>query len=265
MSEQDQSKFPLFYSAVEPLDKERHAALGFVSSRVNFAFAAHAPAVPLNTAEFNFALKSFPIVFTSTTEPQPIAVLGLQREQNLFAKPDGTWLQGAYLPAYIRRYPFIFASVEARNQFALCIDKAADMVSETPDLPFFENGEMTETARKGAELCQIFQQQHASTQALMTELGATGLLEKQEAKVKLADGAERVLGTYIGVEENRLAALSDEDFLKLRHNGLLPFIYMHLASLSNWIRLLDLHAVRNASGGAEAAAPKAEPSVPSGP
>ena len=262
MSEPASSDLPLFYSAVEPLDKERHASLGLASNRSNFSFASKASAVPLNTPEFNFALKNFPIVFTSTTDPQPIAVLGLQREQNLFVNPDGTWQLGAYVPIYVRRYPFIFGALETDDQYALCVDSAADMVSNSPDQPFFKDGELTETAQKGVETCQVFQQQHAATKKVMEKLAASGLLEQREATVNLK-GTTKVLSSYIGVSEERLGTLSDEQFLELRHNDLLPFVYMHLASLSNWMRLLDLHIARNPLP--EAAASNGGTVFPAGP
>ncbi|MFP4003783.1 MAG: SapC family protein [Alphaproteobacteria bacterium] len=249
MSEPEPSALPLFYSAVEPLDKQRHASLGLVRERLNFSFAAQASAVPLNAAEFNFALKSYPIVFTSAAEPRPIAILGLQDGQNLFVNPDGSWRQGAYVPLYVRRYPFIFGTVDAENQFAFCVDTASDMVSENADLPFFdENGELSEAGQKGVETCQIFQQQHTSTGRVMEKLGASGLLERREATVAARSGNERVLGSYVGVNEERLGAVSDEQFLEFRHNDLLPYLYMHLSSLSNWMRLFDLHVQRNLSG-----------------
>lgn len=245
MSESAQSGLPLLYKSVEPLDKERHASLGILSSRSSFSFAARASAVPVNIAEFNFALKSFPIVFTSATDPQAIAVMGLQQDQNLFVKPDGSWLPGSYIPLYVRRYPFIFGALQTDNQFALCVDTAAEMVSNDADQPFFHNGELAEAAKRGIENCQSFQAQHAATRKIMDRLASSGLLESREATITLRNGTVRVLGTYVGVNEARLAALSDEQFLQLRRDDLLPVIYLHLASLSNWMRLLDLHVARN--------------------
>lgn len=265
MSESASSDLPPLYSAVEPLDKERHALLGLVRKEIHYGFSAHANAVPLTAPEFNLALKSFPIIFNSETNPYPVAVLGLKRDQNLFVEPDGKWLPGAYVPLFVRRYPFMFGSVGEGDQFAFCIDPNAAMISDTPDLPLFEDGELTEVAQKGVETCQIFQQKYEATQPVMEKLTASGLLEKREATVTLQDGSDRTLGTYVGVDENRLAELSDEQFLELRRNNLLPFIYMHLASLSNWMRLLELHALRNPPEGGTQAESDEEAPAPAGP
>ena len=40
-----------------------------------------------------------------------MAILGIQEGQNLFVMPDGRWDRRAYIPAYIRRYPFCVHTV----------------------------------------------------------------------------------------------------------------------------------------------------------
>ncbi len=99
----------------------------------------------------------------------------------------------------------------------------------------------------------------------MEKLAASGLLEKREATITTKSGTERVLGSYIGVNEERLADLSDDQFLELRHNDLLPFIYMHLTSISNWMRLLDLHVLRNPPSSMAPSGPESGTATPAGP
>jgi hypothetical protein len=45
-------------------------------------------------------------------------------DQNLFIK-DGLWEDEAYIPAYLRRHPFIFIDTGADNDFLLGIDEEA--------------------------------------------------------------------------------------------------------------------------------------------
>ena len=57
----------------------------------------------------------------SGTDVSPAAVLGVRGPENLFVAPDGTWT-AKYVPAFLRRYPFVFSQAEER--LILCIDDA---------------------------------------------------------------------------------------------------------------------------------------------
>lgn len=234
---------PLFYSKAEPLNKSRHAALGLVRRQGPYAFAAGTNAVPINTAEFNLVQKVYPIVFTPNAPHQAIAILGIGNNQNLFVDKEGGWSSDHYIPAYVRRYPFIFAqSPDEENQFVLCVETESELVSTEPDMPFFEDGELTETAKKAMEFCKAFQEQALATRPLLEALQEFALLKEQSLAIKGPDGTGRKLGTFHAVDEEKLNGFEDEQFLELRRRKVLPLIYLHLASLSNWSRLLNLRA-----------------------
>ncbi len=234
---------PLFYSKAEPLNKTRHAKLGLVRRENPYTFAAKANAVPINTSEFNLVQKFYPIVFTPQAPHQAIAVLGIGNDQNLFVDEEGAWSQGHYIPAYVRRFPFIFAqSPEEENQFVLCVETESELVSAKPDMPFFEDGELTEIAKKAMEFCKTFQEQALATKPFLEAVQEFELLKEQSLTIRGAEGTERKLGTFHAVDEEKLGGFEDEPFLELRRRKVLPLLYLHLASLSNWSRLLNLRA-----------------------
>ena len=86
--------------------------------------------MPINAVEFGLAVRHYPIVFTSADPALPVAVLGLRSGQNMFIGDDGAWESSNYVPAYIRRYPFIFMSSSDGLQFTLCVDVESEAVSE---------------------------------------------------------------------------------------------------------------------------------------
>ena len=43
----------------------------------------------------------------------------------LFINEDGSFAMGGYVPAYIRRYPFVLASDEAQQRMVVCIERNA--------------------------------------------------------------------------------------------------------------------------------------------
>src|SRR5665213_2753356 len=95
---------PLFYRRPAPLSALRHFGLS-LSATDSFAFARDANAIPLNVSEFSLAARHYPIVFTPTDPVTPVAVVGIAKSRNLFVDAAGKWLAGAYIPAYVRRYP----------------------------------------------------------------------------------------------------------------------------------------------------------------
>lgn len=224
----------ILYTKVEPLAPALHGELGLkkIDHPLDFARGAHA--VPLNTVEFNFALKHYPIVFAGTETPMPVAVLGMQEKENLFVTQDGKWTDSVYIPAYIRRYPFIFGQNQDQSQLTLCIDRESPLVGDKADFPFFNEGQATDTVNKAVEFCKTFHQHHLATQRFGTIVKDLDLFTNQQVTMRGPDGDQYVVGTYLAIDENKFNELTDEQFLSLRKSGALPFIFMHLSSLSNW-------------------------------
>ncbi len=117
----------LFYQRPEVLHPQLHQAL-HLKREGNFGFAKATNAVAITSTEFVAAMRNYPIVF-SIKESHPLVVLGLEQE-NLFVDASGNWLDGRYVPAYIRRYPFVFIAHPDGKQFVLGIDKASALLEE---------------------------------------------------------------------------------------------------------------------------------------
>src|SRR6202008_4649744 len=121
-----------------PLAKELHSNLGVKRMDGPFGFAKAGHAIPLTVGEFPLAAVTGPIIFVGD-EKLPIAVMGLNAGENMFLRDDGLFEPGVYIPAYVRRYPFVFASDDAAQEMGLCIYRAAEfVVDKDPDQPFFE-------------------------------------------------------------------------------------------------------------------------------
>ena len=91
-----------------------------------YHFTAESNAIYIAGTEFPMVCREYPLVFAkeSTGKLVPVALLGLAQHQNLMLGADGTRL-GNYIPAYIRRYPFILAHADEQvNSYAVCIDES---------------------------------------------------------------------------------------------------------------------------------------------
>ncbi len=236
--------FPMFYKQPEVLNAERHSALGLKPGR-SFDFAAETHVVPVNTIELPHAARHNPLVFTASDKPSPVMVVGLRAGQNVFVDKKGEWARDSYVPAYVRRYPFVFLRQEDQNRFTLCIDRASDQLGEGTDNPFFKDGERTDLTTRALEFCTTYQREHVRTQAVCDLLGELELFKLQSGTFTLESGEKLALRDFNIVDEEKFNALDDNAFLKLRKAGALPSIYSHLISMQNWREL-----VRRASAAA---------------
>ncbi len=229
---------PLFYDKPEPLNSEQHSDLA-IKTGSNYSFSRASNSVPLNAVEFGLAVRHYPIVFTSADPALPVVVLGLRSGQNMFLGDDGSWEQSVYVPAYIRRYPFIFMSSADGLQFTLCVDVESGQLEKGGERGLFKDGEPTELTNRALEFCQAFQAQHEYTRQFAESVSQHGLLSPRAAEVTLKSGEKLALGGFRIIDEGKFNALSSEVFLEWRQRGWLHLVYSHLMSLSNWAGLVD--------------------------
>jgi hypothetical protein len=234
----------LFYLQPEPLSNELHGKLGVNPVEKPYAFVGGSHVVPLTVTEFAPAALSYPVVFLGETK-QPVAVMGLRQAENLYVSPAGDFRPEAYIPAYIRRYPFVFANDAAAGRLILCIDRAAPFITEGGDAPLFANGEPSEYVNQAMEFCNNFEQERQRTESFIALLNELDLFDVREAVFTPRDeqgnpGQPQKLADYFAVSEEKLKALSPEKLAELRDNGALGQIYAHLVSLLGWDRLIAL-------------------------
>ncbi len=239
----------LFYSQPEPLNIQTHRDLGLRRIDKPFAFAADSQIVPLTVSEFPVAGLSFPIIFAGSRY-QPVAVMGINADKNMFISPEGAFENGVYVPAYIRRYPFVLANDATREQLVVCIDRAAPMLGTLPDLAFFDaKGEPTEYTKNCIKFCNDFEVEVRRTDSFCTILKDLDLFETRKAMHTpiMADGTPgepQAIAEYFAVSEAKLKALPDAKIRELLDNGALGQIYAHLVSLVGWDRLIALAIAR---------------------
>jgi hypothetical protein len=245
----------LFYKNPEPLNRQVHANLGLKAQDKPFAFVAQTHLVPLLIGEFAPASLSYPIVFMG--EPRrPAAVMGVRAGENLFASAEAGMEPHAYVPFYVRRYPFALANDNANKQAVVIIDRDSELLSETPDAPFFQNGEATQLVTDMIKFCEGFEQNRLATEAFCQVIEDLDLLELQytDYTPRNADGSPgepQRIAEYFAVSEAKLNGLAADKLAELRDNGALRQIYAHMNSLAGWEKLMAI-AVDKAGKQAEA-------------
>lgn len=232
----------------ELLTREQHGDKGISRPDAPLGFAAKARAVPLTLSEVTTAMRFYPIIFTSTDNPQPLAVLGLLDDVNLFVDDNGDWDPNTYVPGYIRRYPFALASDRQSDpqntRMAMIVDGEYEGITAGGDIPFFSGDEPSDAMKQAMEFCQNYEQDRLQTLRFAQQLKEYDLLAQQLAQFTPEGQEAKPFAQYIGTEEKRLQDLPDEKFLELRKSGMLQVLYAQLMSMTNWRTLLDRRARR---------------------
>ncbi|MDD4615661.1 MAG: SapC family protein [Alphaproteobacteria bacterium] len=242
-STQQQASLPMFYSSPRPLDRVRDANMK-LNRPTNFEFASKTNAIPLLVNEFPMAAAFYPIVFAAGEVPVPAVVVGLKNDNNLFVGPDGAWLPGAYLPAYIRRYPFILMDDPENKQFVLCIDENCGLLKEDGEFALFEKEEPSKFTKSAMEFCAALRQQGDATDEFVKALKQHDLLVPNNAEITAPDGTRFMLSGFLIIDPKKFDALPDSVVLQWRKKGWLGLIYAHLLSSYRWQNLVDLAQTR---------------------
>lgn len=235
------------YEQPELLTTADHAGLGLSAVARPFDFVHTARAMPLVTVEFPAAQRDYPIVFSDTDTPAPLAVLGVVDDLNLFVDESGNWDSACYIPSYVRCYPISFAAAPD-DKLAVVIDRAAAAVSEQPEIPFFDGGNLSEQMQSRVDFSSRYHAEARRTRAFCQRLQELQLLHTQQLMHRpRAGGEERPIGRYTAVDSEKLASLGAEALRDLHADGSLSAIYAHIFSLQNWNRLLDRRLERGLS------------------
>lgn len=248
----DESTAPSARNAIlrkpEPLDPRRHGDLCVLEGKsYDFAFNSHT--VPLSAVEFMAAARHYPIIFAGEEEIQPVAVLGLRPGENLFVNARGKWKEGCYVPAILRRAPFVLMqeSKEGRSGVSLCLDVASPLVSKGEGTPLFQDGKPTSLIAKMANFAASFSREQTRTRAFVNGCVEHDLLVERRMEITLKNNQQVLFDGFRVIDEERLRRLDDAVALAWFRRGWNALAVAHFLSLGNMGRLHH-RANRRASG-----------------
>lgn len=242
---QETPALPMFYSSARPLDMETDQEL-YVSAPKSFEFASKTNAIPLLTDEFAMAAAHYPIVFAAGPTPVPAAVVGLQNDENLFVDDMGQWLGGSYLPAYVRRYPFLLMDDPNQKQYVLCIDENSEMLSRNEgEYQLFKDGKPTAFTQSAMSFCATLRQQGEATDEFVKALRDYNLLMNNDAQIDMPGGGKLQLAGFQIIDPKKFDLLPDNVYLSWRRKGWIGLIFAHLLSTHRWQNLVGLASSRS--------------------
>jgi hypothetical protein len=229
----------LIYETAVPVSSGRHGKAS-IELRKGYGFARGINSVPLMAVEFPQAAPEYAIVFAQNgAEVLPVVILGARSGENLYLKEDDSW-NANYLPAFIRRYPFIFSANEDGKTFTLCVDEAFQGLNYLGrgEALFDAEGKQTPYVDNVLNFLQEYRAHFLRTQAFCRRLVELNLLEPMRAQFTL--GSEKMsLGGFQAVDRAKLKALPGDKLAELAATDELELIYLHLQSMRNFSVVKD--------------------------
>ena len=230
----------LIYETAVPISHGRHGQYS-VDAAGGYAFSRHVNAVPLMAVEFPSATGEYAIVFAGKDDTlMPAVVLGMRGKENAYLDANDGW-RATYVPAFLRRYPFVFSTSEDGKTFTLCIDEAFSGFNKEGrgQALFGEDGKPTPYVENVLKFLQDYQTQFQRTQAFCDKLRKLDLLEPMQATMSLESGEKLSLTGFMAVDRKKLLALPGEVLADLAKTDELELIYLHLHSMRNFNNARD--------------------------
>lgn len=197
--------------------------------------------------EFDAVQREYPIVFRRDANGalQSIALLGLDRDENLFLDEHG-W-QGRYVPAVLQRGPFLIglqegeADSEARREPMVHIDLDHPRVSKSEGLPLFlpQGGNAPYLDHVAGVLRAIYAGIEA-TAPMFAAFEAAGLIEPVSLDIELDETRKYVLPDLFTIGRAALAGLDGARLEQLNRTGFLGIAFLVASSMGNVSRLIEL-------------------------
>jgi hypothetical protein len=237
----------LFYEAAVPVSASRHADWS-IEPR-DYSFSKSINSVPLTTVEFPAAASEYAIVFAGQPGSLvPAAIVGMRASENLYLDDEGEW-DAKYVPAFVRRYPFVFSSPDQGKNFMLCIDETfAGFNQDGRGQRLFSAEKKATPYTEGVlKFLQGYELEFRRTQDFCRKLEALELLEPMQAQVNVTAGERMSLTGFMAVNRDKLKALPAAKLAELTKSDELEIIYLHLQSMRNFALMrgrLDAVAAR---------------------
>ena len=229
---------PLFYRSLIAFDSVKHRDLGLPKQWRDFSYARQANVIPLVVSEAVQALPHYPLVFikdSTSGAVNLVALVGNGDGVNQFVDAKGQWRANTYIPAWVRRYPFLMATDDKQQTF-LAFDPQAPMFAAPSDREALLDAQGQATPRLQQVIA--FQKEYASAARLTEQFGQklleAGVLE--DARLSLQAGGQTSPINLVGfmlVNEKKLRELPPAELEKLHAADALGLAYAQIFSVGN--------------------------------
>jgi hypothetical protein len=226
------------------LNNVDHADLR-VMPRVGPEFGDAANQLLIFPTEFEEIQREFPIFFRRDEDGKlgSIALLGLERGENLFLGDDG-WTS-RYVPAIQRRGPFLIGMRRGQENDApaepmIHVDLDDPRVGTEGHPVFLDHGGNAPYLEHVAGVLRLIHDGHAVSEAMFAAWEQHGLLQPVTVDIAVNEEQRYGIADLHTISAEALAALGAEALADLHPRGFLRLAFFAAASLGNVGRLIEL-------------------------
>ena len=228
------------YQNVEPINSVVHSKCG-IKELSTFAYAKEMIHAPITVAEFYESCKDYPIVFAKDASGSwsALALIGYKEKENLFIDDKGAWEKNRYIPAFIRRYPFIFVAQPNTDELTLAFDVTCkeEKCTVMQRRFFDDDAKATPFLQTIMSFLTQFQNDAKATAVFIKQLDEWELLEARTANIVTPAGETFTLNGFYVINEEKLRHLGKKKKEEIYAKNAIPLITAHLISLSNIQRM----------------------------
>jgi SapC len=247
MAEEKETGNALFYRDPQPVTVAAHGNWRLKDG--DLSYAKDALGVPLVIGEFVDAARFYPIVFAAGDQAGAIALTSIDTG-NLFLK-DGRWDDQAYIPAYIRRHPFILIGMPNGEQqnLALGIDAGSPRWTQDPNegVPLFDGEKPTDMTTSAMNFCSAYTVEADHTATFVKALRDKGLLEDRQLDCTLPGDKKYTINGFQTIDAKKLTDMDSETIVEWHRKGWMAACYAHLQSHGRVNDLLNRRAGQSAA------------------
>lgn len=229
------------YKNIEIINKIEHKDY-YVKEVENFLFAKDYINAPITVTEFFLACKDYPIVFAKddvTKDWIASVMFGIKDSKNLYLDEKAQWIEEHYIPAFFRRYPFVFANQKNNGELILAIDSDFLTKEKKEENKKLFNEEKSDYLNKVINFLSQYQRDMKITNQFIKELDELGILEERTMSFTSKTNEKVNLGGFFIVNEEKLKKLEKSKKELICEKNLSPLITAHLISLSNMQKLVN--------------------------
>lgn len=186
--------------------------------------------IPLNITEFKLACTYMPIIFSPIGKPMPIALTSFTTGNNSFVT-EGQWQTNSYIPAAIRRYPFVLGDANTEGKRPLYIDSTA--IKNDHENPLFDtDGNSGKIIKQALQFCKDYDDHLTITENTVDLIDSLDLFKETQLVIKNKDGTESKTRIFKIIDTVKYQNLSDNDIVTLQKHHALWVIHTHIVSMS---------------------------------
>ena len=229
--------------ALIPVSREKHADLCISSSKNTLHQFIDRPSLPVYGLEVGKLSCEYPLFFSPVEDTYGISMMcSIDPDLgSVCITKKGEWA-GLHAPAYLRQQPFsALTNSEDDQKCVVCIDDESPMLEEEEGHALFDDGEPTEYLKNVVQFVGTLHQEEKQTSLSMQAIQDADLIVPWEINVPRSEGETIQVSDKYRIDEDKLNALEDRQWIDLKEAGALTIIYGQLLSQGNVNKLVSAH------------------------